>query len=294
MWAFDASKQMIGAGFAHVANLTIAILLYSYEEAHYRADKEVDQVGSSSFLSSWLPAATCRVLTLRGIRFGTFQCAFYFVNFTLDTTLGVFLNFVFLEAFSLLAKRFVWTSVMTPGDYGDPIRIRSVAQFLHSYQPRNHAIFRTDPSAVLHMFRPWLLQLASWILVIFVTKFVISLFILALEEPLGTFAVWLFKPLQEYPDVELAVVMIACPCLMNALQFWIQDSFLKKDIHDESFLVADQSPATVAAANKKLGTPSDDETDDDARLEVVTDKTDKGKTDKVKAKQEKELKAVAG
>lgn len=52
------------------------------------------------------------------------QCAFYFVNFSLDTSFGVFLNFIFLEAFSLLAKRFGWTSVMTPGEYGDPVRVK--------------------------------------------------------------------------------------------------------------------------------------------------------------------------
>lgn len=57
------------------------------------------------------------------------QCAFYFVNFTMDTTFGVFLNWVFLEAFSLLAKRFQWTSVMVPGDYGNPIRVRCVRIF---------------------------------------------------------------------------------------------------------------------------------------------------------------------
>lgn len=54
------------------------------------------------------------------------QCAFYFVNFTMDTTFGVFLNWVFLGAFMLLATRFQWTSVMVTGDYGNPLRIRCV------------------------------------------------------------------------------------------------------------------------------------------------------------------------
>ncbi|KAJ0396719.1 hypothetical protein P43SY_003720 [Pythium insidiosum] len=58
VWAFDASKQMIGAGFAHVANLLIAIMLYQYEHGHGSASSGVD------------------------------QCAFYFVNFTMDTTVG--------------------------------------------------------------------------------------------------------------------------------------------------------------------------------------------------------------
>jgi len=143
--------------------------------------------------------------------------------------------------------------------------------------------------------RPWLLQLSSWIAVIFLTKFVISLFILALESPLADFAAWLFTPLQDYPDVELAVVMIACPCLMNALQFWIQDSFLKKDVRDESILVsaAALSPSSAAGA-KKLGTPSDEETDgkegddDDEPSTIVIVKDKKAST------KETELKATAG
>lgn len=91
------------------------------------------------------------------------------------------------------------------------------------------------------MLRNWLAQLLSWILIIFLTKLVIAIFIVALEKPLGALAMWVFSPLQPYPRVELALVMIACPVLMNALQFWIQDSFLKKDIRDDCVLVASSS-----------------------------------------------------
>ncbi|TYZ65138.1 hypothetical protein PybrP1_007454 [[Pythium] brassicae (nom. inval.)] len=189
VWGFDASKQMVGAGFAHIANLLIAILLYQHQLDAQEVLKGVD------------------------------QCAFYFVNFTLDTTFGVFLNWVFLEAFSLLATRFQWTSVMVPGDYGDPIRIKN-----------------------------WLAQLLSWIVIIFSTKLVIAVFIVALETPLGELAAWAFAPLRPYPRVELALVMIACPVLMNALQFWVQDSFLKKDVRDDCMLVATSTSKAAAAA----------------------------------------------
>ncbi|KAG7399071.1 hypothetical protein PHYBOEH_009761 [Phytophthora boehmeriae] len=217
VWGFDASKQMIGASFAHVANLLIAIMLYSYEEQQKESHATVD------------------------------QCALYFVNFTLDTTLGVFLNYVLLSAVVLLALKFHWTSLQTPGDYGIPIRIRT-----------------------------WLLQVISWIIVIFSAKFLIAMLILTFDKPLTSLAMLLFKPLKNYPEVELALVMILCPCLMNALQFWIQDNFLKKDVRDESFLVAQatQSPAGSVCSDG-LGTPpTDDETsgpgEGDPELTVVT------------------------
>ncbi|GMF66091.1 unnamed protein product [Phytophthora lilii] len=236
VWAFDASKQMIGATFAHVANLLIAILLYSYQqEQQFSEGEAVD------------------------------QCALYFVNFTLDTTLGVFLNYVLLSGVVLLALRFGWNSLKTPGDYGTPIRVRT-----------------------------WLLQLISWIVVIFTCKFIIASLIVAFAKPLAAFAILLFKPLAKHPEVELALVMIACPCLMNALQFWIQDSFLKKDVRDESFLVAQaaQSPAGSLNGDGKLpslGTPTDDECSEpgegDPKLTVVAD----GNTQEPKLKKKLEL-----
>ncbi|KAF4039396.1 STIMATE family [Phytophthora infestans] len=205
IWAFDASKQMVGATFAHVANLFIAIVLFNYQKEMESGEESVD------------------------------QCALYFVNFTLDTTLGVFLNYVLLSAVVLLALRFSWSSLKTPGDYGTPVRVRT-----------------------------WILQVLSWILVIFTCKFLIALLIVAFQKPLGAFAVLLFKPLADHPDVELAIVMIACPCLMNALQFWVQDNFLKKDVRDESFIVAQAAQSPTGSLNgdgklPSLGTPTDDE-----------------------------------
>lgn len=44
VWGFDASKQMVGAGFAHVANLLIAILLYQHQLDAKQVMKGVDQV----------------------------------------------------------------------------------------------------------------------------------------------------------------------------------------------------------------------------------------------------------
>ncbi|ETV95751.1 hypothetical protein, variant 2 [Aphanomyces invadans] len=69
IWIFDASKQLIGAGVAHAANLAIAIALTGLAKGRTDAD----------------------------------QCAFYFINFTLDTTLGVAVNYVLLKALVLFA-----------------------------------------------------------------------------------------------------------------------------------------------------------------------------------------------
>ncbi|TDH72607.1 hypothetical protein CCR75_001031 [Bremia lactucae] len=218
IWAFDAAKQMVGATCAHVANLLIAILLYSFQGQMQSNDEAVD------------------------------QCALYFVNFTLDTTFGIFLNYVLLSAVIQLAYRFQWSSLQTPGDYGIPIQLRT-----------------------------WVLQVFSWLFVIMVCKFIIALLIVAFQKPLVTFAGFLFQPLYKNPDIELAIVMIACPCLMNALQFWIQDNFLKKDVRDESFIVA-QAPLSPTQLFKNngtlptLNTPTDEESTE-LSLEIIASST---------------------
>ncbi|OQR86617.1 hypothetical protein ACHHYP_10346 [Achlya hypogyna] len=158
VWLFDASKQAIGAFAAHGANMFIAILLTSAASDNTEAD----------------------------------QCAFYFVNFTLDTTFGVLLNYAFLRLLVRAAERRNWTTLQVPGDYGNPIRLRT-----------------------------WLLQLSTWILIIFTVKIVIGSGIFVLEGPLGDVAAWIFHPLREHPHIELLIVMVACPCLMNGLQFWM-------------------------------------------------------------------------
>ncbi|ETV99921.1 hypothetical protein H310_07948 [Aphanomyces invadans] len=164
VWLFDASKQAIGAGVAHAANIAIAIALVGYTDT-----------GTTD------------------------ECAMYFVNFSLDTSLGVVFNWMLLTLVTTAAKRMRWTALQTPGDYGDPVRVRV-----------------------------WLLQLLSWLGVILTAKLLIGRGIVYFQAGLVAYAAWVFAPLEGHPRVELIVVMVACPCLMNALQFWVQDSFLKK------------------------------------------------------------------
>ncbi|KAF0693513.1 Aste57867_15539 [Aphanomyces stellatus] len=193
IWMFDASKQLIGAGVAHVANMTIAIILTGLATGSNHPD----------------------------------QCAFYFVNFTMDTSFGVAVNFMLLKVLVWAAFRFNLTSLQVPGDYGHPIQVRV-----------------------------WAIQLITWLVIICTTKLIIGAFIYALETPLGDMASWLFAPLINYPKAELVIVMVACPVLMNGLQFWIQDNFLKKPASGMDSIPSDEeekslspSPSTIVDGN---------------------------------------------
>jgi len=50
------------------------------------------------------------------------------------------------------------------------------------------------------------------------------------NRPLGKLGVLLVAPVSGYPELELLIVMVLCPCLMNIVQFWVFDSVLKKKL----------------------------------------------------------------
>ena len=52
---------------------------------------------------------------------------------------------------------------------------------------------------------------------------------LLLNSPLNTISEFLLGWVQPYPTLELVVVIIIIPVIMNGLAFWVQDNFLKKD-----------------------------------------------------------------
>jgi hypothetical protein len=75
-------------------------------------------------------------------------------------------------------------------------------------------------------------QLSSWLVIILTTKVIITSIMVELTETLNNVANWLFEPLSKYPRAELLLVMIACPCFMNAMQFWVRHA---DNLHENDF-----------------------------------------------------------
>lgn len=57
-------------------------------------------------------------------------------------------------------------------------------------------------------------------------KLIVGIAIYAFSSPLSFLGSILFYPVHGHPKLELLIVMIGCPLVMNMVQFWIQDSFL--------------------------------------------------------------------
>jgi len=74
----------------------------------------------------------------------------------------------------------------------------------------------------------WLIQLAIWLSITFVTKMVLFEMQALLKDPLGVFSFYILIWLNPFPIAKLIFVMIFVPTIMNGIQFWIQDNVLKK------------------------------------------------------------------
>eukprot|EP00611_Tribonema_gayanum_P000241 TRINITY_DN10171_c0_g2_i1.p1 TRINITY_DN10171_c0_g2~~TRINITY_DN10171_c0_g2_i1.p1 ORF type:complete len:338 (-),score=29.02 TRINITY_DN10171_c0_g2_i1:49-1062(-) len=126
-------------------------------------------------------------------------CALYFVQFVLDMMLGMVMIWAMVRTQEWLAERCNVPSLAVSGDYGNPPKVQ---WFWH--------------------------QLGAYMMSLLIIKTVISTVVVAEDRILSRVSTWLFSPVAKHPDVELTIVMIVCPWILNALQFWIMDNILMK------------------------------------------------------------------
>ena len=125
------------------------------------------------------------------------ECAWYFINLTFDSVVGVFVEYFLLRLLEEQARKRGWTSLEESGEYGDPPQLRR-----------------------------WILQLSTWCLIVVIMKFSLFGLLYAFRFPLGALGVLIFSPLKQHPTMELALVMVVAPCALNAWQFWVTDTFI--------------------------------------------------------------------
>lgn len=124
------------------------------------------------------------------------ECKWYFINFVADTALGVVLNLLLLRAAEAVLGR--CTTRLQSGRYG----ARS-----------GHLNFA--------------LQLALWLAVVVVVKLAIFFgVIVPFTDDLYDVGDVFLRPLDGAPRLELVVVMIIVPAVLNVGAFWVQDSYL--------------------------------------------------------------------
>jgi hypothetical protein len=176
-WFLDVSKQAFGACYGHVLNMIIAAII----------------AGSASQGSHTLDD----------------ECAWYAINYVIDTTLGLVITIFFLNALEKVANDRDWTSLKNSGVY-------------------------VGREGIIH----WMHQMVAWIIILTLVKVVICVFMWITAAPLAWIGAILFEPLQSNIRFELLFVMIFFPGFLNIIYFWITDSYLKSkkhhtDAHDD-------------------------------------------------------------
>ena len=179
----DVSKQAISAGLAHIMNVLIAVVLSAWE-----ADDD--------------------------------PCVWYFVNITIDTTIGVLFCYGFLQLVLHLSEKRGWSRMQT-GRY-----CRSSSGKLD--------------------WVAWGLQLTVWCAIVATVKCALAGTIYLSSGVLGAVGSLLLSWLESYPQAELVFVMVFVPLVMNCMQFWVQDTFLKDHtVHSKSIALVDISDISL-------------------------------------------------
>lgn len=163
-WFLDVSKQAFGACYAHVLNMIISAVIAGNVKGHTLDD----------------------------------ECAWYAINYVIDTTLGLVITIVFLDWLERLANYFNWVALKNSGVY-------------------------IGREGICH----WAWQMAAWLIILTLVKVIVCVFMWLFSVPLAYVGAVLFAPLQSNIRFELLFVMIFFPGVLNVIYFWITDSYLK-------------------------------------------------------------------
>lgn len=166
-WWLDISKQGFGAVYSHMANMVVAALVAGYTRGNYELQD---------------------------------QCAWYGINFLIDTTVGLFFSVLMLDFLTTMAKKNNWETLKNCGVYEGKNGMRS-----------------------------WYHQLITWMIILTITKFILVFILWAFYPILARIGDFMFSPLQDNIKFELLFVMILFPGILNFFYFWVADHYLKAD-----------------------------------------------------------------
>ena len=132
------------------------------------------------------------------------QCVWYAVNIVFDTTARVYIAYLLLK---YLKRRYPFWEATHFGVY----------------------CVEDGQEEVL---RRWVQQASLWIGIVSVSRILMALCIWMMKTPLGGLFALVMDPLESFSRVhghavELVIVMVVVPFLLNVLQLQVQDNFLK-------------------------------------------------------------------
>lgn len=153
--------------------------------------------------AAWVHVVNLVCAWFLGMHFEASGCDWYWVNIMLDTTLGVAIECILLW---VLTEAFEWATfnmgTFRSGEYKD-----EAGRFVPA---------------------KYLAQLAVWLFCVTFMKLLMFFVMLSLHMPLQLLAELFLAPFLGFPQGKLLVVTVVTPCIMNAVQLWLTDSFIKR------------------------------------------------------------------
>ncbi|KIV93173.1 hypothetical protein PV10_04410 [Exophiala mesophila] len=183
VWAFDASKQVVGSVLLHLANVVMA--MFSAGQISDSLAKTAASVAGVSTEDKYQPN----------------PCSWYLLNLAIDTTLGIPILIVILK-------------VLTVGASYTPL-----ARPKESIESGNYS---TPPKATW-----WMKQCLIYFLGLMGMKSCVFV-IFQLCPWLGRVGDWALGWTEGNEAVQIAFVMFIFPLIMNGMQYYIIDIFIKR------------------------------------------------------------------
>ena len=132
------------------------------------------------------------------------ECSWYLISFTFDTFFGVLFGYIMLNyMLQPCAKKLYWNSLKESGNYTD---------------------YTTNKVSCLI----WFKQMLSWVIITIIARVMVGSFLYMNEFWLGDISLSVSEIFTCHHHVFLVLVMLGCPLIMNGIQLWIQDTFLKE------------------------------------------------------------------
>ncbi|KAK2957694.1 putative Store-operated calcium entry regulator STIMATE [Blattamonas nauphoetae] len=136
---------------------------------------------------------------IAGNKQGSDPCAWYLGTLFIDSLVGTFVCYLLTKLHGYIVQRCEpRLSLLKFGEYGNP------------------------PSC-----KPFTLQLFVWYVYILLSRLVVYPLLFLLGTPLTALFSFLLKPLANYHNLKIFIVVFLVPFIVNVSIFWVQDSFIK-------------------------------------------------------------------
>jgi len=190
VWALDTSKQAISGGLAHILNVISALLMTTLRVEESTAD----------------------------------SCAWYLVTMLFDTLIGSMFNIGIL----MLLQRVFEKHKLEHLKSGNYFTEKNVEQdYFETNRPESHGVHIKHVYVEIN-YLAWTLQLIIWCLIVSTVKTGLFFIQLQMTGPLGNFGVRVMQIVNLEGLYKLIFVLVLVPTVLNSIQFWITDNFLRK------------------------------------------------------------------